>query len=154
MRSTSVMRHGTCIVIGNTGVLLEGRPGSGKSSLALRLVDEPGYGLGTDLLRTRLVADDEVVISCKHGALWVSAPESLAGKIEVRGVGILQTEVLQEIELSLVVALTPVVEIERLPLPETVEILGQILPLYRMDASLAVTPSRLRALVSSFVKPL
>ena len=134
--------------------MLEGRPGSGKSSLALRLVDESGYGLGSELLRGRLVADDQLVITLKQGALWASAPESLAGKIEVRGVGILQAEVLQEVELSLVVTLTPVADIERLPVPETVEILGQILPLYRMDASLAVTPSRLRAIVSSLVKPL
>ena len=37
--------HGTCIAIGAEGVLLVGKPGSGKSDLALRLIDQSGSGL-------------------------------------------------------------------------------------------------------------
>lgn len=69
--------HACCVAWNGDGVLISGPPGSGKSELALRLMD-----VGFDL-----VADDRVLLD---GAV-ASAPERLAGLIEVRGVGILKT---------------------------------------------------------------
>ena len=68
--------HGTCLAIGGEGVLLLGQPGSGKSDLALRLIDRGAV----------LIADDRVHVAA-DGTLH--PPETLAGLIEVRGVGIL-----------------------------------------------------------------
>ena len=54
--------HGTCIALDGEGVLLVGKPGSGKSDLALRLIDQPGSGLSGIPKTAQLVADDQVII--------------------------------------------------------------------------------------------
>ncbi|WP_040850329.1 HPr kinase/phosphorylase, partial [Nitrospirillum viridazoti] len=73
--------HATCVSVGGAGVLLRGASGSGKSDLALRLVDAGAL----------LVADDQVALAADPTAtlLTATAPERLAGLIEVRGLGIL-----------------------------------------------------------------
>ena len=70
--------HGTCIAIDGAGVLLRGPSGCGKSDLALRLIDGGAV----------LVADDRVSLEARAGDLVASAPDALAGLLEVRGVGI------------------------------------------------------------------
>ena len=70
--------HATAVALDGRAVLLVGPSGSGKSDLALRLIDR-GW---------RLVADDRVVLVARDGLLWASAPPALAGLIEVREVGI------------------------------------------------------------------
>ena len=70
--------HATAVAIGGQGVLLLGRSGSGKSDLALRLMDRGA----------ELVADDRVVAEARDGRLWLSAPPRLAGLIELRGLGV------------------------------------------------------------------
>src|SRR5690606_32729552 len=69
--------HATCVALGDTGILLRGRSGSGKSDLALRLID--GGAL--------LVADDRVALSLEGGRVIARPPAALAGYLEVRGVG-------------------------------------------------------------------
>ncbi|QMW23426.1 HPr kinase/phosphorylase [Sandaracinobacteroides saxicola] len=71
--------HATAVRVGEAGVLLLGPSGSGKSDLALRLIDRGAM----------LVADDRVVLRREGEALWADAPAVLAGRLEVRGVGIL-----------------------------------------------------------------
>lgn len=151
MSVPTVTQHGTCIAISGLGVLLLGPPGSGKSSLALRLIDEPGYGLGTILHRATLVADDQVVISRHANALMAAAPAALQGKLEVRGLGILACPALAVTELHLAVRLASAATTERMPDPRTITILGAELPQIELDASLAVAPARLRAALSSLV---
>src|SRR4029079_8768067 len=51
--------HASCVALKDDGILILGAPGTGKSDLALRLIDEPGYGAGDELIRGRLVADDQ-----------------------------------------------------------------------------------------------
>ena len=70
--------HGTCVAVAGVGVLLRGPPGSGKSDLALRLIDRGA----------ELVADDRVTLRREDDGIVASAPASLAGLIEVRGVGV------------------------------------------------------------------
>lgn len=67
--------HASCVAIGGRGVLISGPSGSGKSDLALRLIDRGAT----------LVSDDYTVV--REGL--ASAPATIAGKIEVRGIGIL-----------------------------------------------------------------
>jgi HPr kinase/phosphorylase len=137
--------HGTCISVGRLGVLIVGPPGSGKSSLALRLMDGPGYGISADLIRSELVSDDQVIVRQMKGGLVASAPPVLAGKFEIRGLGIVAVATTPEASLALVVSLKPHTEIERMPAPQTREILGIAIPLVEIDANSASAPARLRA---------
>lgn len=146
--------HGTCLAIGGDGVLLVGKPGSGKSDLALRLIDQPGSGISGMLREAMLVADDQVVVRHRDGALIASAPLALKGKLEIRGLGIAELPVEAEARLRLAVRLTPAAEIERLPDlgRARMEILGTSIPLILLDPQSASAPARLRAALDQFVR--
>ncbi len=78
VRPSSVLAHATCVLCGARGAaLLRGPSGSGKSDLALRLIDGGA----------KLVADDQVVLTRRGAVLWAAPPTALADRIEVRGVG-------------------------------------------------------------------
>lgn len=105
------------------GVLIEGPSGSGKSDLALRAL---AHG-------ARLVADDRVLAWTAGDRLFGRAPETLAGLLEMRGLGIVPTPALPWAGIALVVACEPDPKaVERLPDPETTERLGVTLPLWRL----------------------
>jgi serine kinase of HPr protein (carbohydrate metabolism regulator) len=139
--------HGTCLVIGGCGVLILGPSGSGKSDLALRLIDQPGRGTGTEALTARLVADDQVVITRRQARLVASPPPRLAGLIEVRGLGIVTVGHAAEAEINLVVRLAGAASIARLPEAgeAQMELLGMTLPMIAVDAAAASAPARIRA---------
>lgn len=145
--------HGTCLAIGEDGVLLLGQPGSGKSDLALRLIDQPGGGLSGNMRGTRLVADDQVSIRRLGEGLIASAPAALAGRLEIRGLGIATLAALPQATLRLAVRLTPAPGIERLPdlAAARIDILGIALPLILLDPGQASAPARLRAALDQFV---
>jgi len=77
--------HASAVLVGARAVLIRGPAGSGKSRLALALVDAGRGGL---LPFTRLVADDRAHVAAVHGRLLVRPAERLAGLIEVRGLGL------------------------------------------------------------------
>lgn len=77
--------HASCVLVGRAAVLIRGASGSGKSRLALALIEAGANGT---LPFARLVADDRVQLTVAHGRLLASAPEAIKGKIEVRGNGI------------------------------------------------------------------
>ncbi|UAK26020.1 HPr kinase/phosphorylase [Sphingomonas nostoxanthinifaciens] len=86
--------HATCVAIDGCGVLLLGAPGSGKSDLALRLIDRGA----------ELVADDSTIIEERDGRLYARCPQTIAGKLEVRGVGILELPARDGVPLVLAIA--------------------------------------------------
>jgi HPr kinase/phosphorylase len=140
--------HGTALSIGGKGVLLRGLPGSGKSSLALRLIDAPGYGVSDTLQRARLVADDQVMLERIGAAIWMTPPSLLAGKLEIRGIGIVQIEHKPEAELVLIVDLVPPHgRPERMPESADLktEILGVTVALLTLDATDPAAPAKVRA---------
>lgn len=145
--ATATLVHGTCLDFGGTGVLILGPPGSGKSDLALRLIDAPGRGLGGHLASARLVADDQVLLLRDGGGIVATAPAPLAGLIEVRGIGILTADFHRRSRIGLLVRLLPAADIERLPEPSdsVEELLGVGLPTIRIDPRLASAPARVRA---------
>jgi HPr kinase/phosphorylase len=148
--------HATCVSLNGQGVLIRGRPGSGKSELALRLIDMPGYGAGEDVFRGRLVADDQVRVEAKAGALWASPPEALQGLLELRGQGLLALPFAAEAKLALIVDLVPAGELERLPEPEALkaEIAGVSLPRIPLDGREPAAPAVIRAVLSGGLKSL
>ncbi|MFN4140783.1 HPr kinase/phosphorylase [Aestuariivirga sp.] len=144
--------HGTCLALGEDGVLLLGNPGSGKSDLALRLIDGEGFGLSAVSRRAMLVADDQVAVRRAGTALIASAPAALSGKLEIRGLGIAELPARKEAVLRLAVRLTPAAEIERMPdvARARMEILGAAIPLVLIDPSQASAPARIRAALDHF----
>lgn len=87
--------HATTIAIDGRAVLIEGVSGAGKSDLALRLIDRGAV----------LVSDDYTHIRRHEGRLTALPPANIAGKIEVRGVGIVETPHIAEAPVALIVAL-------------------------------------------------
>ncbi len=76
--------HAGCVVIGEAGVLIRGPSGAGKTLLARRLID----AARTQNLFGRMVADDRLTLSATHGRLIARPNRAIAGKMEVRGLGI------------------------------------------------------------------
>ena len=110
--------HGTCVEVSGAGILIRGPSGSGKSDLALRLIDRGA----------RLVADDQVEVTASGDQLVAAAPRALAGMLEVRGLGIMRIEAVASARLGLVVDLVAAQLIERIPKDETVTIEGIDVP--------------------------
>ena len=87
--------HASCVELAGAGILLRGPSGSGKSDLALRLIDSGA----------RLVADDRTDLVVEDGRLIASSPAPIAGKLEVRGVGILALPVVARSRVGIAVDL-------------------------------------------------
>lgn len=153
MKQSQIFLHGTCVSVGGEGVLILGEPGSGKSALALRLIDEPGYGISGALLRGELVADDQVIVTRDQDRLLASAPATLRGKLEIRGLGVVTLATPLSVPLALVVKLQDHSAIERLSDPATFDILGMALPLVEIDGKMPSAPARLRAALTWLKQP-
>ena len=126
--------HGTCIDVAGAGVLLRGPSGSGKSDLALRLIDRGA----------RLVADDQVEVTAAGGDLVAVAPTALAGLLEVRGLGVLRIETAVSARLELVVDLVAPEAVNRMPEGQMAEIEGVALPLLRLAPFQASAAAKVR----------
>ncbi|MEM7633329.1 MAG: hypothetical protein AAF299_02125 [Pseudomonadota bacterium] len=150
--SRPVNIHGTCIALscaGHTaGVLLQGAPGTGKSSLALRLIDQPGFGAGSaEPVRGYLVSDDQVLLADVAGSLTASAPAAIAGLLEVRGTGITRLRNSHfPVQLEMVIAHADAADIERIPSSQVIELAGRSLPLHKIDFSSPSAPAQVRTL--------
>jgi HPr kinase/phosphorylase len=131
--------HGTAIVVEGEGVLLRGPPGAGKSDLALRLIDQGA----------RLVADDQVELRLIAGAVRMTAPKILAGRMEVSGVGILSVPAIASAPLRLVVDLVAPEQIERLPETATCGYFEREFPLLALAPFAVSAAAKLRLAVRS-----
>ena len=149
--SLTQLFHGTCIDFEGAGVLIIGPPGAGKSDLGLRLLDQPGLGLNGKAKTATLLSDDQVIVTLDQGRLLARPPPAIRGLLEVRGLGILELPCRPQTVLALVVRLSDAAAIERLPEPRdlTCMILGQNLPLLRLDPRSASAPARVRAALDS-----
>ncbi len=123
LRLSSENVHATSVARDGRAVLLIGPSGAGKSDLALRLIDR-GF---------LLVSDDRTLLHKDDARLIASAPATIVGKMEVRGIGILDVEAAGETPVALVVDLTE--DGARLPDAGTCRsFLGIDIPLVAMDA--------------------
>jgi HPr kinase/phosphorylase len=134
--------HGTCVALGQRAALLRGESGSGKSDLALRFLALPGDGD----LRPHLVADDQVWIDLEDGLPIASAPEKLAGLIEVRGLGIAEMPFVAATPLVLVCDLVAGEDVPRMPSEQWDRVLlaGGSIPALRLSAFEESAPLKLR----------
>jgi len=136
--------HGTSVALGGDGILLQGPSGSGKSDLALRLIDDGAH----------LVADDQTELSLVEGGLRLSAPAAIAGRIEVRGIGILPVPTVASAPLRLVVVLVPPGEVQRLPEAQFCTLLGRSVPRLALAPFEASAPAKLRLAVAALAASL
>jgi len=134
LRPPMQMVHGTAVQLGRAGLLLRGPSGSGKSDLALRLIESGAA----------LIADDQVAVAHDGAEIWLSAPPSIAGMIEVRGLGILRLPRASRAALRLVCDLVAREAVERLPERGTCAFFGVAVPQVALCGFDASTPAKLR----------
>lgn len=138
--------HASAVLVGGRAVLIRGASGAGKSQLALELIQAASAGA---LRFARLVGDDRVHLQQSGGRLLVRPAATLAGLLEVRGVGILRLPYEPSAVIGLVVDLA--VDAQRLPEPaqRQVVIEGITLPRLGVAAGKAPLPTVLALIKSS-----
>jgi serine kinase of HPr protein (carbohydrate metabolism regulator) len=139
LRLSSETLHGSTVALDGRAVLIIGISGSGKSDLALQLIDR-GF---------TLVADDQTIVQKRGERLYASAPATIRGKLEIRGVGIVPMPVVEDVPVALVVELAS--DIQRLPDPSRERMIcGLAVPLISIDAKTASAPSKVSLALDRF----
>lgn len=128
-----MLLHGSCAALEGEAILFLAPPGGGKSDLLLRLI---GRGWV-------LVADDQVMLEADRGVLRASPPDTLAGRMEVFGLGLLAGLAWQSAPLRLVARLVSQAELPRLPQPDSWQGLGVTLPQLRVNGAAPSAPDLL-----------
>jgi len=131
LRLSSETMHASTVAMDGRAILICGPSGSGKSDLALQLIDR-GFVL---------VSDDQTMVRKEGEKLLANAPDKIAGKLEIRGIGIVDMERVSDVRVALVVELTS--DIQRLPDDSRERVvLGIPVPLISVDAKTASAPSK------------
>ena len=126
--------HGTALMLQGQGVLLRGPSGAGKSDLALRLIDSGAI----------LVADDRVNLTRAEDRILMSSPANLMGKLEIRGLGIVQLVYVPSAPLALVCDLVPSDRIDRFPEVPAETLLDQLIPAIEIDSRTQSAAAKVR----------
>lgn len=132
--------HASCIAIGGRAVLIEGPSGSGKSDLALRLIDR-GAGL---------ISDDYTELTVTDGRLIASAPAAIAGQIEVRGIGIVALPAAPPAPVALLVRAG---EPERMPEAATCAMAGVDVPMILLSLLEPAAPLKVELALTALAPP-
>lgn len=127
---STVLANVTCVAVDGRAILIEGEPGSGKSSLALALIDRGAT----------LIGDDGVTFEARGGRLWAAPPPNTAGLLEVRNVGLVEFPTCSA-PLALVVRIDPAAP-RFIEAPDQAEIAGHPLPLVALWPAAHALPLR------------
>lgn len=148
MTLKSELVYGTCVALGEHAAILKGPSGSGKSDLALRFIFAAWPGV-----KPRLVSDDQIRVTLREGTLIAAPPETIAGKIEVRGLGIVEVPYQREAQISLIVRLADKRDVPRMPPspPEMDTICGINVPVMTLSPFEASAELKLRLAIETFV---
>jgi len=134
--------HVSAVAIGGRGVLIGGLPGAGKSDLALRLIDRGAV----------LISDDYTHVRRERDRAIASAPATIRGKMEVRGLGIVERESVDDVPVALFVDLDAVPE--RLPEPDRIRVVAGIaVPLVALAAHEGSAPVKVETALALFGLP-
>ena len=138
-RLSSENLHATTVAKDGRAVMLSGVSGSGKSDLALRLIDR-GF---------TLVSDDRTLVAKADGRVIATAPATIRGKIEVRGLGIVEMDCADDAPVALFVELTS--DVERLPDEGRDRVVfGVRVPMVTIDAKSASAPVKVELALDRF----
>ncbi|GAA4006918.1 HPr kinase/phosphatase C-terminal domain-containing protein [Sphingomonas humi] len=139
LRLSSETLHASTVALGGRAVLITGISGAGKSDLALQLIDR-GF---------TLVADDQTIVQKRGNRLHAAAPATIRGKLEIRGLGIVEMPVVEDIPVALVVELAS--DIQRYPSDARERVIcGSPVPLISVDAKTASAPSKVSLALDRF----
>ena len=131
--------HASCVAVEGRAVLISGRSGSGKSDLALRLIDRGAV----------LVSDDYTIVRRVSGQLLARAPANIEGRMEVRGLGILPFPSISDVPVALLVDLN--LDVVRLPEPrQPVALAGCMVPVVAIGALEASAPIKIEIALRQF----
>ena len=144
--------HATAVAVGKRAVLIRGASGSGKSDLALRCLALPATELWP--VRARLVADDQVIVTRVGAGLIAKPPSELAGKLEIRGLGIVEVSCESDAKVVLIADLVDGRDVERYPDPwPRAAILGLSVPILRIWAFESAAAEKVLAALSMAALP-
>lgn len=144
-----MLLHGTCVALDGHAAIITGPSGSGKSDLALRfLMNTPAT------LKPSLISDDQTSLAARDGVLYASPPDTIAGQLEIRGVGIVTFPYLAEARVYCLVRLVAPEMIERLPQarPAHEELLGLRLPVHPLTPFEISADLKLRMILQGHIQ--
>ena len=134
--------YATAVAYCGFGVLIRGPSGSGKSDLALRLIEDGA----------NLIADDQVIIESVREELYLTSPDSISGLIEVRGFGVIKIESVRDVKLGLIVDLDPSFKTQRSPKMKEELIKNIIVPVINMKAFESSVLARIKLILGYLEK--
>ena len=133
--------HASTVAIDGRAVMITGKSGSGKSDLALRLIDRGAA----------LISDDYTLVQRVGAQLFASPPETIRGKMEVRGVGVITKPALENIPVGLIVDL----DLPAIRFPDPMEmrlIVGILVPAISLVGFEASTPIKIELALGGLAK--
>ena len=135
---TIQLLHANALEWQGVGFLLRGESGSGKSDLSLRLIELGAY----------LIADDQVLLEKNTDGLIATCPAPIQDKMEVRGVGIISVAATKpQTQIKTIITLTN--SIERIPKPQSTDILGHKVTVHALNPFEASAPLKLKILLKN-----
>ncbi|MEH6756848.1 MAG: HPr kinase/phosphatase C-terminal domain-containing protein [Parasphingorhabdus sp.] len=138
---TASMLHASCVSIEGAGIMISGPSGSGKSDLALRLIDRGAT----------LISDDYVELRLDQGRILLNAPANIEGKIELRSLGIFDCPHVSDIPLMMQVLLKPTTA--RFPMDSQTEtIMTMAVPTITLNAAEASAPIKVEMALRQLLK--
>ena len=119
MSVTFTSIHANCVVVGHSGVLIRGASGSGKSTITRRIVELARYrGYFSEI-----VGDDRILLRMNNGRIVASGHPLIAGCLEIRGLGIAQSNFENRAVIRLLVDCEPVLKVRA---PDDLENSGEL----------------------------